>query len=125
MNKKTLLDANVIMRYLLDDNHEQNLTARETIENNECFTVLSVVQEVVYNLETLYDIPRKDIKTQFLTLSGIIEIEDDDVFMSAFQYYTETPKIDFVDCVICGYQQNRDVNVLTFDKKLQKKLARL
>ena len=122
MNKKTILDANAILRLLLDDVHVQCDTVKEIIESNDCFCVLSTIQEVVYVLEGYYEISRKEIKEKLIELSRVMEIEDEDIFVSAFQYYTETPKIDFADCIMCGYKKNRDVDVLTFDHKLQKKL---
>lgn len=82
---------------------------------------MSTIQEVIYILEGYYQIPRSEISKNVTLLKDIVEIEDEDVFVSAIQYYTENPKIDFVDCVMCGYQKNRNVDVLTFDKKLQKK----
>ena len=122
MAKKILLDANAILRYLLDDIHEQHLSVKKAIENRDCFCILSVMQEVVYILEAYYQVPRSEISSNLLPVKEIIEIEDEDVFVSAIQHYTETPKIDFADCIMCGYQKNRNVDILTFDKKLQKKL---
>ena len=122
MNKKVLLDTNAILRYLLDDIHEQNIIVTEKIESHDCFCILPVIQEAVYVLEGYYSVPRDIIKTQFLLLKNVIEIEDEDIFTSAFEYYTETPKIDFADCILCGYQKNRNVDVLSFDQKLLKKL---
>ncbi len=122
MSRKVLLDANTVLRYLLDDIHEQHEKARETIENNDCVCILSSLQEVVYVMEGYYDIPRPKIVNALTGLSDIVQIEDEDVFVSALHYYAEKQKIDFVDCVMCGYKVNRNVDILSFDKKLMNKL---
>lgn len=101
MSKKILLDANTVLRYLLDDIHDQYRSVKKAIENQNCFCILSTIQEVIYILEGYYQIPRSEISKNVALLKDIVEIEDEDVFVSAIQYYTESPKIDFVDCVMC------------------------
>ena len=116
------MDANAILRFLLDDNHQQHDIVKQTVEQRNCFFILSTIQEVVYILENYYNVPRIEIKNSLLPLTDIMEAEDEDIFVSAFHYYGETPKIDFADCILCAYQNNRNVDILTFDKKLIKKL---
>ncbi|MBR4462476.1 MAG: PIN domain-containing protein [Erysipelotrichaceae bacterium] len=125
MDKSILLDANAVLRYLLDDVHDQHQTVKEAIESKNCVCILSTIQEVVYVLENYYHVPRKAIANALLPLKDLTEIEDEDVFVSALRYYLETPKIDFADCIMCGYRTNRDIDILTFDKKLEKKLNSL
>ena len=122
MNPIVLLDTNAILRFLLDDNHSQYLTVLETIKTRECYSILSVVQEAVYVLEGYYNVPRSPISSLFLELKHIVQMEDEDIYTRAFEYYTETPKLDFADCLLCAYQALRSVDVLTFDKKLKHKL---
>ena len=46
-----LLDTNYILRYLVRDNEEMYLIAKETILNNACLALNEVIAEVVYVLE--------------------------------------------------------------------------
>ncbi|MBQ6503381.1 MAG: PIN domain-containing protein [Flexilinea sp.] len=125
MASKVLLDTNAILRYLLDDNHEQHLQVLETIKTKDCFCILSVIQEAVYVLNGYYAIPREPIKQIFSSLSEVISICDDDVLLKALDFFIETPKLDFIDCILCGYQVCRDYNVFSFDEKLNKKIKRI
>jgi len=89
-----LLDANYILRYLLQDHEEMFLIAKETIHNNGCMVLNEVVAEVVYVLQKVYS----------------------DVLL-ALQYYQER-NIDFVDGYLCALKDEYEVK--TFDKKLLK-----
>ena len=45
-----------------------------------------------------------------------------DVFLRALEIFDKTPKLDFVDCLLYGYKAERGVTVITFDKRLRKRL---
>ena len=122
MENNILLDANAILRFLMDDVHDQHLKVKDTIENNDCFLILPVVQEAVYVLDGFYNVPRDLIKQSFTELKDAVRIEDEDVYLKAFDYFIETPKLDFVDCILCSYRTARGLNVLSFDEKLNRKI---
>ena len=122
MENRVLLDANAVLRFLLDDIHEQYLKASETIKSNHCFLVLPVVQEAAYILDEYYGVPRMLIKEKFIEIKKFIAIEDEDVYTKAFEYFAQTPKLDFTDCILCAYHSERKLDILTFDKKLKKKM---
>ncbi len=125
MENSILLDANAVLRFLMDDIHDQHLKVKETIENRDCFLILPVVQEAVYVLEGYYNVPRELIRKSFIGFRDAVGIEDEDVYLKAFDYFTESPKLDFVDCILCSYCSERNLDVLTFDSKLQKKIGRM
>ena len=56
-----IVDANIVLRYLLLDNVELAEKASEIIENNNIFLPFEVVAEVVYVLEKVYQIERAEI----------------------------------------------------------------
>ena len=56
-----IVDANIVLRYLLIDNVEMAEKAAEIIENNNVFLPFEVVAEVVYVLEKVYQIERTEI----------------------------------------------------------------
>lgn len=122
MENKILLDTNAILRFLLDDLHEQYEMTKQAIEDSDCILILPVVQEAVYVLEGYYNVPRDRIVQSFIDLKDAVMIEDEDVCLKAFEYYTEQPKLDFADCILCGYHSVRKIDVLTFDRKLRKKM---
>ena len=122
MENKILLDTNAILRFLLDDLHDQHEVIKRAIEESDCILILPVVQEAVYVLEGYYNVPRDRIVQSFTDLKDAVMIEDEDVCLKTFEYYTEQPKLDFADCILCGYHSVRKIDVLTFDRKLRKKM---
>ena len=55
-----LIDANVILRYLLRDNDEMSQRAKTIIEAG-AFTLPEIIAEVVYVLKGVYSVPRDEI----------------------------------------------------------------
>ena len=115
-----LLDANYILRYLLQDHEEMFLIAKETIHNNGCVVLNEVVAEVVYVLQKVYHVPKVELVNSvgsFLSQSNISMLAKKADVLLALQYYQEK-NIDFVDGYLCALKDAYEVK--TFDKKLLK-----
>lgn len=54
-----------------------------------------------------------------------VTIMNEDVFLRALEIYDKPPKLDFVDCLLYSYKMARNIEVLTFDQKLEKRLKYL
>ena len=67
------IDANYILRYLLEDHPKQFLIVKEVIENNEISLSDFILAEVVYVLEKVYSVPRKDIR---FALESLLEYKN-------------------------------------------------
>lgn len=117
-----LLDANAILRFLLQDNEEQFQYVKRMIRNENCYATLEVLAEVCYVLEGLYQVSRDDIINNFRKLNNDITILNADVLFRALEIFNKTPKLDFVDCLLYGYRKERGLDIITFDRKLQKRL---
>ena len=120
---KTLLDANVCLRYLLYDIEDQALAATKFIEDGAEVT-LEVLAECVYVLDGVYGVGKAEISE---TLRNFL----DEVFCSrmavakcAFIYFAML-KLDFVDCILLAEWSVNDREIATFDKELKKKLLSL
>ncbi|MBQ5472521.1 MAG: PIN domain-containing protein [Treponema sp.] len=116
----TLVDTNVILRYLLNDIPEKADKAASMIEEG-AFTLPEIVAEVVYVLVKLYEIPREEMKNIISPIFDEIFMENSDVMSAAISYYSET-KLDFVDCIILARKKILNESVFTFDKKLLNRL---
>ncbi len=116
----TLVDTNVILRYLLNDIPEQADEAATIIESG-AFTLPEIIAEVIYVLIKLYNIPREEIESIILPIFDEISIENTDVITTAVSLYSET-KFDFVDCIIIARKKILGEDVFTFDKKLANRL---
>lgn len=118
MNK--LIDANVIIRFLLNDIPEQADIASNVIYSGAC-TNEAILAEVVYVLVGVYKIERSQVSSLILLLLELVQVENLDVVTNSLKLFAEY-KLDFVDCLIISYHNILKVDVFSFDKKLLNKL---
>ena len=119
----TLVDANVILRYLLNDIPEQAESASSVIRSG-AFTLPEIVAEVIYVLVKLYNVPREEIKDIVSPVFDEIQIENKDVVVKALATYSET-KFDFVDSLLLSRKSLLGDEIFTFDKKLASRLKEI
>lgn len=119
----TLVDANVILRYLLNDIPEQVESASSVIRSG-AFTLPEIVAEVVYVLVRLYNVPREEIKEIVSPVFDEIQIDNKDVVVKALATYSET-KFDFVDSLLLSRKSLLGDEIFTFDKKLANRLKEI
>jgi len=121
-----LIDANAILRYMLNDNNEMADKVRVLLENTKVTVRYEVMAEVVYVLNKVYSLPPNRIADGikvFLSLQNV-ETESEEVLLLALQAYVEA-KMDFVDCVLYGFRAVNGYDVFTFDKKLNTMMQKL
>ncbi|HAL18813.1 MAG TPA: PIN domain nuclease [Spirochaetaceae bacterium] len=118
---KSIIDANVILRYILDDNAEMAEEAARVIQYG-AKTLPEVIAEVVYVLAKVYQATRTDIAAYVRDVLDEVELERSDIMLLAIKIFSET-RLDFVDCVLIAYHQIDGVAVFSFDKKLTRLLG--
>ena len=118
--QKVLIDANVILRYLLNDVENMAKKSAEIIKFG-AWTLPEVIAEVIYVLKSVYKIERKEIATAILELLKEIDIEHKKTVIETVKIFSET-NLDFVDCILVAYKKIENAEVFTFDKKLNNKL---
>ncbi len=114
-----LIDANIILRFILNDDDLLSKKAMEIIENNYLFCPTEVICEIVFVLQKVYKIPRKNIQKALVILFDSQNISTNNIFIikKGLELYS-TKNIDFVDALLCAYNIiNNDV-IYSFDKKL-------
>lgn len=104
------------------DIEEQFQQIENTIRSGKCYVTLEVIAEVCYVLEGLYQVSRKDIIDSFRKLNFDVVILNADVLLRGLEIFDKTPKLDFVDCLFYGYKIERGVDIITFDKRLKKRM---
>lgn len=119
---KTIIDANVILRYLLDD-HQEMADQAEQIIRQGAETLPEIVAEVVYVLGGVYKMGRKEIKECILAILSIVDVEHYGVMVEALNLF-EKENLDFVDCILIAYQRIEGRTVFSFDKKVNKILIK-
>jgi predicted nucleic acid-binding protein len=125
---RKLIDANVILRYLLRDDEELFGKAFEILEKVKIGqeTVIipeSVLAEVVYVLLKIYEVTREVIVEKLqglLSYRGVINPDKVDL-AEAFRMFGST-KLSFVDCVLCAKAISHRMELFTFDGDLKKVL---
>jgi predicted nucleic-acid-binding protein len=118
-----VLDANAVIRYILQDNSEMADIVERALISEACFLPVEVAAEIVYVLIKVYGVERgvvADTLSAFLEMENI-NVSDGGVLRVGFRMFSETT-LDFVDCLLIGYANIHGWRVLTFDKKLKKHL---
>lgn len=117
-----MLDANMILRYLLNDNAEMAEKAEEYINTKTAVVTIEVVAEVIYVLKGVYDLDRDETVSTIKKLLPLVSCQENDVVSLALDTYGER-NLDFIDCVLFAYNRVKGFEIATFDKKLLKLLG--
>ncbi len=116
-----LLDANLVLRYLLNDNVEMADKAEQYLASGTTAITIEVVAEIVYVLRSVYSLERDTIAGTIKGFLELVHCQERDVLNLALDTYGER-NLDFVDCVLYGYHKVKGAEIATFDKKLLKLL---
>lgn len=119
-----IIDANVILRYLLNDNKDMALKAKKVIDQG-ARTKPEIIAEVVYVLKgVVYQVPREDICSYIKIVLCFVECTDSEAVEYAIDLFARF-KLDFIDCLLLSYNILYDEEIFSFDKKLNKKLIEI
>ncbi len=120
-----ILDANMILRFLLNDNIEMSDKVNDLIEKSDVLILPEVVAEVVYVMKNVYKLNRQDISSGLLTFLDMDHVKTNcgNVLYKGIKVYSKTP-FDFVDCLLYAYHTVSGYEVMTFDKKLNNLIKR-
>ena len=118
------LDTNVVVRIFVDDpdNPEQSRIVREKVRLYKTVYITQVVQiETVWVLSRSYDFSRTEITLvlENLYTNSAFRLENEIIFIGALELYRNS-SIDFADALILQNSKQQQLNLLSFDKKLQK-----
>lgn len=126
MNKRRLVDTNLIIRYLVQD-HEKQASAAEKLfaacDRGDLVIVIlpAVLAECVFVLDSFYERARADIASALSTLisSPGVEINDAVIHLDALDRYGSS-RLHFVDCLIAAAASAAKIPVATFDHGFRK-----
>ena len=117
---RTLVDANVVLRYMLHDDPSQTTIAEQTIREG-AFLLPEVLAEVVYVLRDVYSIPKESISAQLQLFVDEVQADNPEILKSALATFGSI-NIDFVDCLLISYNNHLGDKVVSFDRKLNRRL---
>ncbi len=123
---KKLIDANIIIRFLVWDDEKNFLKAKKIfsqIENEEIqVKILSwVILEVFFILTKFYEIEKKEVikyLKQIMYLDAVINSDKAEIIEAL--NIVEYENIDFIDALLISKAIFWDYEILSFDKKLNK-----
>ena len=118
-----VLDANVILRYLLNDNEAMAKEAESIIKTEVTMVPIEVIAEVVYVLKGVYSVDRVKIRDALMEFLSEVTVAEKEVIQIGLEAYVEN-NLDFVDCILYAYSCVKKSDIKTFDKKLNKLLSR-
>ena len=121
--KKTILDANALLRFITVDDVERSQKVSDYINTNDCIVPIEVIAEVVYNLEKFYKHPRQLIAEEIKDFSAIKEnlVYEENVIRLGCNTFAST-KLDFIDSLLVAYANVNRNPVFSFDTELNKRL---
>jgi len=115
-----IIDANIVLRYLLNDNPELSPKAKEIIEQNTVEVPIEVLCEVVYVLSGYYKIDKQNVCAKLIQFIEQIQftLTNREIIIQGLNYFGKY-NIDFVDCLLAAYAKIEKDEILTFDEKLE------
>jgi uncharacterized protein len=122
--KTCFVDTNLFIRYLTNDDQKkadrvENLLRDASTGKLKLITTEMVIAEIVWVLESSYDMKPKDISPMIkgiLSTPGLEVLNEINV-KRAVQLYNEF-NIDFIDAYIAAVMEQRNINELySFDRK--------
>lgn len=124
--KRVVADANVFLRFLLEDVPAQAEQAARLLSKAKLRAIkLSVLQitifEIHFSLEKYYKLSKDQIVDKIGTIisTPYLDIQDRNGLQNALALYNGS-HIDFVDCFMICATQDAGAELFTFDEDLQK-----
>ncbi len=122
--ERVLADTNLFLRYLTNDVPEQadaveQLLRRAAAGEMVLVTNSLVIAEIVWALESFYQLPRDDVKDKVLAILNTpgLEVVDGDMVLRAITWYAEK-NVDWIDAHNAAWLLTRQMRtVYTFDHK--------
>jgi predicted nucleic acid-binding protein len=117
-----LLDANLIIRYFLDDDHAKADAVEQLLASGEELWLPDVViAEIVWVLASYYKLSRFDIAERIESLISLKNIKANKLLIfTAISYYCEF-NLDWVDAYLAAYaRENRLAYIYSYDQDFDK-----
>ena len=123
-----LIDANVILRFLLNDHKEHSPKAKlifREIEEEKAIGLVNplIIHEVLYISIKVYKQDKKDVISRLKSLMELKNLQVLDISEESLSgILTEFAKrnIDFPDLVYAKYCENNKISIISFDRHFDK-----
>ena len=126
MANKVLLDANILIRFLVRDHEEHYLKSVEIFKaieegKTEAMLMNFILAEVIYVLKRIYKYEKKEIASTLkkLLLYSHLYTENKLVTFEALELYADK-NIDFADAMLCAKKNLEGFKIVSFDKDIKR-----
>ena len=117
------VDTNVLVRHLTGDPPDQAARATGLLaQATQLLLPDLIVAEVVYVLESFYEVPRPGVAelVRAIVAFPAIEVVDEPVLLRALEVY-EVHRLDFADAYLVAEAETSGVNaVASFDRSIER-----
>ncbi len=131
MKQTRAIDANVILRFLLNDHSTLSPRAQSIIhkaEQGEYVLLIDevIVAEVVWVLTSFFKVPREVIVDKLMTLmvQPWVKNKRKSVVLAALSLFKQH-NIDYIDVWLLCVSQSERISLETFDSDLQRLLSKM
>lgn len=120
-----LIDANIIIRFLVGDNANHLAISKdifERIEQGELKGEIleSVLMEIFFVMTKFYKIPKNELIDDLKKIVAMSGIVGDKVLLIEVLNILQHKNIDFVDALICAKKELYGYGILSFDSDVKK-----
>lgn len=113
------LDANVVLRYLLQDIQEQYEKSSRLIIGSVCYVSDVIITEAAFVLEKRLDLSREDVVSLLKGFIGLPTVVCNDGLLHAtIALFASSEKLSFPDCYAAVEARLNQDTLVTFDKDL-------
>ncbi len=119
---KKLLDANLIIRYLVEDDRKKADKIEKLLHSKDDLILTDVtISEIVWVLASYYKLNREEIAERLEALLLLPNIKTNEkLLLQALSYYRQH-KIDWVDAYLASFaKENNLKSVYSYDKDLDR-----
>ena len=132
MENTSVVDTNVILRFLLKDDEALSPKAKvfwdEVLDGSRsAFIPQAIVAECVFVMTRMAKVPRHEVSGKLLrliTLRGVAT-ESRDIAVRALRLFADWPAISFVDALLIAHSEQRRADIISFDRDLIKTAGKL
>jgi len=123
-----IIDTSALLRYLINDNAPQAFEIEGLLQQAKAgkitiYLPLIIVFELIFALEKFYKLAKGDVASKINTIVGTsyIEVQHRSILKDMITLY-KNGSMSAVDCYLIMLAREKNARLISFDRKLQKRL---
>lgn len=124
--KRVVADANIFLRFLLNDIPSQQKLAAKLLQNAKDRKIELIIPQIIifeinFILTKYYLLSKKEVVSKLKSILGApyLDVQDKDIFQRALDIYKDK-NLSLADCFLVAKSEFLGAKIFTFDKTLQK-----